>query len=46
MSDPQIPEALAPAVVGITSLHDFRPHTMAKNRPAIRSPPAAPRIKP
>jgi subtilase family serine protease len=25
MSDPQIPAALAPAVVGIVSLHDFRP---------------------
>lgn len=25
-SDPQIPAALAPAVVGIVSLHDFRPH--------------------
>ncbi|HEV2222503.1 MAG TPA: kelch repeat-containing protein [Candidatus Acidoferrales bacterium] len=26
MSDPRIPAALAPAVVGIVSLHDFRPH--------------------
>ncbi|MGO9850509.1 MAG: protease pro-enzyme activation domain-containing protein [Steroidobacteraceae bacterium] len=26
MSDPQIPAALAPAVAGIVSLHDFRPH--------------------
>jgi subtilase family serine protease len=25
MSDPQIPAALAPAIVGIVSLHDFRP---------------------
>ena len=25
MSDPQIPAALAPAVVGIVSLHDFKP---------------------
>jgi subtilase family serine protease len=25
MSDPQIPAALAPAVVGVVSLHDFRP---------------------
>jgi len=24
--DPQIPAALAPAVEGIVSLHDFRPH--------------------
>lgn len=28
MSDPRIPAALAPAVVGITSLHDFKPHAM------------------
>lgn len=28
MSDPQIPAALAPAVVGVVSLSDFRPHTM------------------
>jgi subtilase family serine protease len=31
MGDPQIPVALAPAVAGIVSLHDFRPHTL--NRP-------------
>lgn len=30
MSDPQIPAALAPVVVGIVSLHDFMPHTMRK----------------
>jgi subtilase family serine protease len=30
MSDPQIPEALAPVVAGIVSLHDFRPHPMNK----------------
>ncbi len=30
MSDPRIPVALAPAVVGIVSLHDFRPHPMHK----------------
>jgi subtilase family serine protease len=30
MSDPQIPEALAPVVVGIVSLHDFWPHSMRK----------------
>ena len=29
-SDPQIPQALAPAVAGIVSLHDFRPHIKAK----------------
>jgi Pro-kumamolisin, activation domain/FG-GAP-like repeat len=28
MSDPQIPAALAPAVVGIVSLHDFMPHPL------------------
>ncbi len=32
MSDPQIPEALAPAITGIVSLHDFRPHSMRKPR--------------
>ncbi|MFZ0737803.1 MAG: protease pro-enzyme activation domain-containing protein [Candidatus Acidiferrales bacterium] len=26
MNDPQIPAALAPAVAGIVSMHDFRPH--------------------
>jgi uncharacterized repeat protein (TIGR01451 family) len=31
MSDPQIPAALAPAVAGIVSLNDFRPHPA--NRP-------------
>ncbi len=30
MSDPQIPEALAPAVAGVTALHDFKPHPMFK----------------
>jgi len=30
MSDPQIPEALAPVVAGVVSLHDFRPHPMLK----------------
>ncbi len=32
MSDPQIPEALAPVVAGVVSLHDFRPRTMSKPR--------------
>ena len=32
MSDPQIPVALAPAVVGVVSLHDFKPHTNYKRR--------------
>lgn len=30
--DPQVPEALAPVVAGIVSLHDFRPHPMRKVR--------------
>ncbi len=30
MRDPRIPEALAPVVAGIVSLHDFRPHSLAK----------------
>jgi uncharacterized repeat protein (TIGR01451 family) len=34
MTDPQIPAALAPAVTGIVSLHDFRPHAM--NRPRAK----------
>ena len=33
MSDPRIPAALAPAVVGVVSLHDFMPHTLSKLRP-------------
>ncbi|MFZ2061405.1 MAG: protease pro-enzyme activation domain-containing protein [Candidatus Binatus sp.] len=33
VSDPRIPAALAPAVVGIVSLHDFRPHQMHKAGP-------------
>ena len=33
MSDPQIQTALAPAVAGIVSLHDFLPHPMQKTRP-------------
>jgi subtilase family serine protease len=30
MSDPQIPEALAPAVAGVVSMHDFMPRTLSK----------------
>ena len=30
LSDPQIPAALAPAVAGVVSLHDFRPHKMSR----------------
>ncbi len=29
-TDPQIPAALAPAIAGIVSLHDFRPHALAR----------------
>src|SRR5713226_8826956 len=32
LRDPQIPAALAPAVRGIVSLHDFRPYAMHKMR--------------
>jgi subtilase family serine protease len=32
MHDPRIPAALAPAIVGVVSLHDFRPNTMYKLR--------------
>lgn len=32
MSDPLIPEALAPAVAGVVSLSDFRPQRMSKKR--------------
>lgn len=30
MNDPEIPEVLASAIVGIVSIHDFRPHPMVK----------------
>ena len=37
MRDPQIPAALAPAVEGIVSLHDFRAHNkIARPRPGAR----------
>jgi subtilase family serine protease len=32
MSDPQIPAALAPAIAGVVSLHDFRPHPAYRPR--------------
>ena len=32
VNDPQIPAALAPAITGIVSIHDFKPHTMFKPR--------------
>jgi subtilase family serine protease len=31
MNDPQIPEALAPVIAGVVSLHDFWPHSMKKS---------------
>jgi len=31
-TDPRIPAALAPAVTGVVSMHDFLPHAMAKPR--------------
>jgi len=38
MSDPQVPAALASAVVGITSLHDFRPRPMVRRLPQYNVP--------
>lgn len=32
MSDPQIPAALAPAIAGVVSLNNFRPHTLKTSR--------------
>jgi hypothetical protein len=32
MSDPQIPEALAHVVLGVVSMHDFKPHAYLKPR--------------
>ncbi len=34
MSDPQIPAAIAPAVVGVVSLHDFTPRPLYRMKPA------------
>ena len=43
MSDPEIPDALAPAIVGIVSLNDFMPHPMLVNvKPLARSAKAGP----
>ena len=36
MSDPAIPEALAPVVVGIHALHDFMPHPLNKPRGLVK----------
>lgn len=32
MTDPSIPEALAPVIAGVVTLHDFRPHAMRTQR--------------
>ncbi len=32
MSDPQIPAALAPAIEGVVSMHNFKPHAMNERR--------------
>ena len=37
MTDPQIPSALAPAVVGIVGLNDFRPHPLFAHNPLYDS---------
>jgi subtilase family serine protease len=34
MSDPQIPSAIAPVIVGVVALHDFRPRAALRPRPA------------
>ena len=34
VTEPQIPVALAPAVSGIASLNDFKPHPMGSSRPS------------
>ena len=36
MSDPQIPAALAPVVVGVHALHDFMPHPMHRDLGAVK----------
>jgi subtilase family serine protease len=41
MSDPQIPEALGAAVAGVVSMHDFKPHKMARAKPAVAASAAA-----
>jgi hypothetical protein len=32
MSDPKVPAALAPAITGVVSLHNFMPHTMFRSK--------------
>ncbi len=38
MTDPRVPTALAGVVRGVVSLHDFRPHTLFKAKPAYTFP--------
>ncbi|HTR60975.1 MAG TPA: protease pro-enzyme activation domain-containing protein, partial [Candidatus Binataceae bacterium] len=38
LSDPQIPAALAPAIVGVVSLNDFRPHPLYSAQPNYTQP--------
>lgn len=42
MSDPSIPEALAPVVEGVVSLHDFRPHRLGRTRRQFTDPTGGP----
>ena len=35
VSAPQIPRALAPAIGGVVALHDFKPHSLLRKRPAF-----------
>jgi subtilase family serine protease len=37
MRDPQIPAALVPAVVGVTSMNDFRPQSLVRPRKAFNT---------
>ena len=39
MTDPQIPAALAPAVIGVVALHDFRPKSGAVRNPTAELHP-------
>ncbi len=41
LTDPQIPAELAKTVVGIFALHDFMPHSMKKDRGAVKRDPVS-----
>jgi subtilase family serine protease len=45
VSDPQIPEALAPVVIGVASLHDFFPKSQMVKGGLVTRDPASGRIK-